>query len=62
VAARASRTAVLVASEAFLQNLTMSAPGTSARKSSAAASSVAVGRVKEMPSANACRTASTTGS
>ncbi len=62
VAARASRTAVLVASEAFLQNLTMSAPGTIDRKSSAAASSISVGRVNERPSVRTSRTASSTGS
>ena len=32
VAARASRSAALVASEAFLQNFTMSAPGTTAEE------------------------------
>lgn len=61
VAARASRIAVLVASEAFLQNLTMSAPGTIATKSSAAASSISVGRVNERPSDRTARTASNTG-
>ena len=62
VAARASRMAALVASEAFLQNLTISAPGTTARKSSAAASSSSVGRVNDTPSTSAARTASSTGS
>ena len=62
VAARARRSAALVASEAFLQNLTMSAPGTTHRKSSAAASSSSVGRVNDRPSASTARTASSTGS
>ena len=62
VAARATRIAVLVASEAFLPNLTMSAPGTRDRKSSAAASSSSVGRVNEIPSTSTLRTASSTGS
>ena len=49
VAARASRTAAVVTSEPFLANFTMSAPGTRLRKSSAAASSSAVGRTEVAP-------------
>ena len=62
VAARARRSAALVASEAFLQNFTMSAPGTTLRKSSAAASSSTAGRLNDTPSTSAARTASSTGS
>jgi hypothetical protein len=62
VAARASRTAAAVASEAFLVNLTMSAPVTKPRKSSAAANSSAEGLLNDTPRPMASRTASTTGS
>ena len=50
VAARANLTAAVVASEPFLANLTMSAPGTCSRNSSAARSSYTEGRLKLTPS------------
>ena len=62
VAARASFTAAVVASEPFLANFTMSAAGTSARNASAALSSQVVGRLKLTPSRAASVTARTTGS
>ena len=62
VAARDSRTAAAVASEAFLVNFTISAPTTVATKSSAASSSIALGRENPIPPPIAARTASTTGS
>ena len=62
VAARDSRTAAAVASEAFLVNLTMSAPVTSARNSSAASSSSVLGLLNDTPRPMASRTADTTGS
>ena len=61
VAALANLTAAVVASDPFLANFTMSAPGTSFRKSCAAASSSTVGLLKLTPSAMAALTASTTG-
>ncbi len=62
VAALDSRTAAAVASDAFLVNLTMSAPVTSERKSSAASSSSVDGLLKDTPWPMASRTAATTGS
>ena len=49
-------------SEPFLANFTMSAPGTRARKSSAASTSTRVGREKFRPRSRTARTASVTGS
>ena len=60
VAARASRTAAVVASEPFLVNFTMSAVGTVWRKRSAASTSMAAGRTKLLPLSSSRRTASTT--
>ena len=53
--------AAAVASEAFLVNFTISAPVTVATKSSAASSSITVGRENPTPPPIAARTASTTG-
>ena len=61
VTARASLIAAVVVSEPFLANFTMSAPGTCAKKSSAARSSQTDGREKLTPSAAALQTAATTG-
>ena len=54
--------AAAVASEAFLVNFTISAPVTVATKSSAASSSITVGRQNPTPPPIAARTAATTGS
>ena len=62
VAARASLTAAVVASEPFLVNFTMSAPGTCATNCSAASSSSWVGRLKLTPPRMARLTAAVTGS
>ena len=62
VAARATLTAAVVASDPFLANFTISAPGTWARNVSAARSSQTLGRLKLMPSAAARAAAATTGS
>ena len=61
MAARDSLTAAVVASEPFLANFTMSAPGTCRRKVSAARSSISAGRLKLVPCAIVRETASTTG-
>ena len=61
VTARATLTAAVVASEPFLANFTISAPGTWARNVSAARSSQMLGREKLMPSAAASAAAATTG-
>ena len=61
VTRRASFTAAVTASEPFLANFTISAPGTRWTKSSAAASSRVVGRVKLRPSSSTARTPSITG-
>ena len=53
VAARATFTAAVVASDPFLANFTISAPGTWARNVSAARSSQMLGRLKLIPSAAA---------
>ncbi len=62
VAARASLTAAVVASDPFLANFTMSAPGTWATNASAASSSSSLGRLKLTPSTMARATADVTGS
>ncbi len=61
VAARARRSAAVVASEPFFVNLTMSAVGTWSTKRSAARSSQTEGLEKLTPSVAARQTASTTG-
>ena len=60
VAARANLTAPLVASDPFLANFTMSAPGICSTNASAARSSNRCGRLKLTPSAIARETASLT--
>ncbi len=60
VAARASRTAAVVASEPFLVNFTMSAVGTFSRNRSAASASMIDGRMKLLPFSSSPRTASRT--
>ena len=62
VAARASLSAAVVASEPFLANFTMSAPETRPRKSSAASTSSRLGREKDSPRSSTSRTAAFTGS
>ena len=60
VAARARRTAAVVASEPFFANFTISAVGTVARKRSAASTSTMDGRTKLLPRSSSRRTASIT--
>lgn len=60
VAARARRTAAVVASEPFFANFTISAVGTVARNRSAASASTMDGRTKLLPRSISRRTASVT--